>query len=42
MYDLLAAKKAGVDYLHANWGYGNCSAGVKKINNIFELLKFFN
>jgi HAD superfamily hydrolase (TIGR01662 family) len=41
MYDSLAAKKAGIDYLHANWGYGNCSAGVKKINNIVELLKFF-
>jgi HAD superfamily hydrolase (TIGR01662 family) len=40
MYDLLAAKKAGIDYLHANWGYGNCSTGVKRINNIFELLKF--
>jgi len=41
VYDLLAAKKAGLDYLHANWGYGNCSTGVKKINNISELLKFF-
>lgn len=40
MYDLLAAKKAGVDYLHASWGYGNCNTGVKKINNIVELLKF--
>ena len=41
IYDLLAARKAGIDYLHANWGYGNCSTGVKKINNIFELLKIF-
>jgi phosphoglycolate phosphatase len=41
MYDLIAAKKARIDYLHANWGYGNCSPGVKKINNITDLLNLF-
>ena len=44
IYDYLAAKKAGVNYLHANWGYEKNLKNVhnlKKISNFLEIPKYF-
>jgi HAD superfamily hydrolase (TIGR01549 family) len=34
-----AARRAGIDYLHAAWGYGGCLEGGRSIASIRELLK---
>ena len=39
--DFEAAKSAKVDYVHANWGYGECdSKNIIKLNNIYQLKDF--
>ena len=37
--DLGAAKRAGIDYIHADWGYGNCSLDVIKASKPDDILK---
>jgi|TARA_B110001450_G_C17551227_1_gene452757 HAD superfamily hydrolase (TIGR01549 family) len=44
IYDYLAAKKAGVNYLHAKWGYEkklNKIYKITKISNFLEISKYF-
>lgn len=36
--DMECAKRAGVDYIHADWGYGNCMAEVMKASKPDDLL----
>ena len=38
--DWQAADRAGIDYIHANWGYGDANEGLYNINCISEVLKF--
>ena len=39
--DCLAAKRAGIDYVHVNWGYGECdNSQVIAIDKITQLLQF--
>ncbi|VAX23714.1 hypothetical protein MNBD_NITROSPINAE02-1767 [hydrothermal vent metagenome] len=37
--DYEATARAGVDYMHANWGYGECDAKTKKLDSSGEILK---
>lgn len=44
IYDYLAAKKAGINYLHAKWGYEKNLKKIykiKKISNFLEIPKYF-
>lgn len=38
--DMEAAKRAGIDYVHASWGYGRDLPGVAHIDSIKQLPKF--
>ena len=38
--DYEAAKRAGIDYVHASWGYGEPIKLVDSISNISDLLKY--
>lgn len=37
--DMECAKRAGIDYIHADWGYGNCKAEVLKASKPEDILK---
>ncbi len=37
--DMEAAKRAGIDYIHANWGYGNCEPEVIKASTPEDIIK---
>jgi phosphoglycolate phosphatase-like HAD superfamily hydrolase len=37
--DMECAKRAGIDYIHADWGYGDCKSEVMKASNPNALLK---
>jgi phosphoglycolate phosphatase-like HAD superfamily hydrolase len=37
--DMEAAKRAGIDYMHADWGYGNCIPDVMKASKPDDILK---
>jgi phosphoglycolate phosphatase len=41
LVDYLAAQRAGIDYVHANWGYGACDdSNILHIDKISELTEF--
>ncbi len=37
--DMEAAKRAGIDYIHADWGYGNCKPEITKASKPEDILK---
>lgn len=37
--DMEAARRAGIDYIHADWGYGNCGLDIIKASIPDDLLK---
>lgn len=37
--DFESAQRAGIDYIHAEWGYGNCSSNVIKASKPDDILK---
>ena len=39
LYDQKASNAAGIDYIHAAYGYGKVNS-KKKINNFYEILRF--
>ncbi len=40
--DELAAKNAGIDFLFANWGYGEKKSKEKTINSLREIIQFLH
>ena len=39
--DILTAKRANIDFLLANYGYGSTTKKCKKINKFSNLLNFY-
>jgi len=40
--DMEAAKRAGIDYIHADWGYGNCGLDVITASTPDDILKLIS
>ena len=40
--DMKAANRAGIDYIHADWGYGNCISDVMKASKPDDILKLIS
>ena len=38
--DYIAAKRAGIDYVHAAWGYGKIIDSIPYLNSISDLPKY--